>query len=158
MSPSALQYQVTAALRACEEKKAHDIAVLQMDKDSGVFTDYFLICSGANPRQVQAIADEVKDRLQIAGLDPAHSEGYSQAEWILLDYVDFVVHIFNDKARRFYDLERLWKSARRLAPADVLKVPRRKPAAKAAAARAPRRRPATASSRNHRRREKARRT
>ena len=113
MSPSALQYQVTAALRACEEKKAHDIAVLQMEKDSGVFTDYFLICSGANPRQVQAIADEVKDRLQIAGLDPAHSEGYSQAEWILLDYVDFVVHIFNDKARRFYDLERLWKSARR---------------------------------------------
>ena len=158
MSPSALQYQVTAALRACEEKKAHDIAVLQMEKDSGVFTDYFVICSGANPRQVQAIADEVKDRLQIAGLDPAHSEGYSQAEWILLDYVDFVVHIFNDKARRFYDLERLWKSARRLAPAEVLKVPRRKPAAKAAAARAPRRRPATASSRNHRRRAKARRT
>src|SRR5438045_6944492 len=156
MSPSALQYQVTAALRACEEKKAHDIAVLQMEKDSGVFTDYFVICSGANPRQVQAIADEVKDRLQIAGLDPAHSEGYSQAEWILLDYVDFVVHIFNDKARRFYDLERLWKSARRLAPAEVLKAPRRKPAAKAAAAR--RHRPATASSRNHRRREKARRS
>src|SRR5947209_5769904 len=157
MSTAALKYQVTAAIRACEEKKAEDISVLRMDKNSGVFTDYFLICSGANPRQVQAIADEVKDRLQIAGLDPTHSEGYSQAEWILLDYVDFVVHIFNDKARRFYDLERLWKSARRLAPADVLKVPRRKPAAKAAA-RPPRRRPATASSRNHRRARKARRT
>src|SRR5438874_504726 len=157
MSPSALQYQVTAALRACEEKKAHDIAVLQMEKGSGVFTDYFLICSGANPRQVQAIADEVKDRLQIAGLDPTHTEGYSQAEWILLDYVDFVVHIFNDKARRFYDLERLWKSARRLSPAEVLRVERRKPAARRkpaskAAPRTPvRRRRAASSSRNHRR-------
>jgi ribosome-associated protein len=123
---TALKYQVTAAIRACEEKKAEGISILRMAKNSGVFTDYFVICSGGNPRQVQAIADEVKDRLQIAGLDPTHSEGYQQAEWILLDYVDFVVHIFSEKSRRFYDLERLWKSAERLTPAEVL-MPEKKP-------------------------------
>ena len=126
MSTAALKYQVTAAIRACEEKKAEDISVLRMDKNSGVFTDYFVICSGGNPRQVQAIADEVKDRLQIAGLDPTHTEGYQQADWVLLDYVDFVVHVFSEKARKFYDLERLWKSAERLTPAQVL-APERKP-------------------------------
>jgi ribosome-associated protein len=139
MSTAALKYQVTAAIRACEEKKAEDISILRMDKRSGVFTDYFVICSGGNPRQVQAIADEVKDRLQIAGLNPAHSEGYQQAEWVLLDYVDFVVHIFSDKARRFYDLERLWKSAERLTPAQVL-APEKKPAARVREAKAGRRR------------------
>src|SRR5438270_7174826 len=119
MSTAALKYQVTAAIRACEEKKAEDISVLRMDKNSGVFTDYFVICSGGNPRQVQAIADEVKDRLQIAGLDPTHTEGYQQADWVLLDYVDFVVYVFSEKARKFYDLERLWKSAKRLEPREL---------------------------------------
>lgn len=134
MSTTALKYQVTAAIRACEEKKAEDISILRMDKNSGVFTDYFVICSGSNPRQIQAIADEVKDRLQIAGLDPTHTEGYQQAEWVLLDYVDFVVHIFSEKARRFYDLERLWKSADRLTAAQVL-APEKKPAARVSRAR-----------------------
>ena len=133
MSATALKYQVTAAVRACEEKKAEDISVLRMDKNSGVFTDYFVICSGGNPRQVHAIADEVKDRLHIAGLAPTHTEGYQQADWVLLDYVDFVVHIFSEKARRFYDLERLWKSAQRLTPAQVL-APEKKPAKRAAVA------------------------
>ena len=136
MSTAALKYQVTAAIRACEEKKAEAISILRMAKSSGVFTDYFVICSGGNPRQVQAIADEVKDRLQIAGLDPAHSEGYQQAEWVLLDYVDFVVHIFSEKARRFYDLERLWKSAERLTPAQVL-TPEKKPKPAARVRKAP---------------------
>jgi ribosome-associated protein len=116
----ALQYQVLAAIRACEDKKAEDITVLQLEKGSGAFTDYFVLCSGTNPRQVQAIADEVEERLAIAGLRANSREGYKLAEWILLDYVDFVVHIFSDAARKYYDLERLWKSARRLEPAEVL--------------------------------------
>jgi len=120
MSQAALKYQVAAALRACEEKKAEDIAILRLDKDSGAFTDYFVLCSGANRPQIQAIADEVEQRLRIAGLRPQHTEGYSQAEWVLLDYVDFVVHVFSEKARQFYSLERLWRSATRLTPAELL--------------------------------------
>jgi ribosome-associated protein len=120
MSQAALKYQVAAALRACEEKKAEDIAILRLDKDSGAFTDYFVLCSGANRPQIQAIADEVEQRLRIAGLRPQHTEGYSQAEWVLLDYVDFVVHVFSEKARQFYGLERLWRSATRLTPAELL--------------------------------------
>ena len=79
-----------------------------------------MVCSGTNPRQVQAISDEVELRLKNADLRPTHIEGYRQAEWVLLDYVDFVVHIFSDKARKFYDLERLWKSARRMEPAELV--------------------------------------
>ncbi|MGO9677379.1 MAG: ribosome silencing factor, partial [Candidatus Sulfotelmatobacter sp.] len=86
----------------------------------------FVLCSGTNPRQVQAIADEVELRLKAADLRPAHVEGYRQAEWILVDYVDFVVHVFSEKARKFYDLERLWKTARRLEPSELKSEPRRK--------------------------------
>jgi len=75
---------------------------------------------------VQAIADEVELRLKAAELRPAHVEGYKQAEWVLLDYVDFVVHVFSEKARKFYDLERLWKSAKRLEPSDLKTIPRKK--------------------------------
>jgi ribosome-associated protein len=112
--------QVSEAIRACLEKKAEEITVLELEKGSGAFTDYFLVCSGSNPRQVQAIADEVELRLKNAGQRPTHVEGYRQAEWVLLDYVDFVVHIFSEKARKFYDLERLWKSARRMEPAELV--------------------------------------
>jgi ribosome-associated protein len=84
------------------------------------------VCSGTNPRQVQAISDEVEVRLEKAGMRPAHVEGYKQAEWVLLDYVDFVVHVFSQKARSYYDLERLWKSAKRLEPADLTAVATRK--------------------------------
>ena len=77
-----------------------------------------------NPRQIQAIADAVDERLEALGLRVTHSEGYKQAEWVLLDYVDFVVHIFSEKARQFYDLERLWKSAKRLEPAELLAKPK----------------------------------
>ena len=127
---------VLQALRACENKKAADIALLEIDKGSSAFTDYFVICSGSNPRQMQAISDGVEEKLRNAGLRPTHVEGYNQAEWILLDYVDFVVHIFSERARKFYDLERLWKSATRLTPADLLKKPAAtKPAKRAATGR-----------------------
>src|SRR5947209_3733852 len=131
---SELKQQVSAAIQACLEKKAEELSILEMEKGSGAFTDYFVLCSGTNPRQVQAIADEVEMRLKKAGLRPTHVEGYSQAEWVLVDYVDFVVHVFSEKARKFYDLERLWKSARRLEPGDLKTAVRaRKKATKAPA-------------------------
>ena len=110
---------MAAAIQACLDKKAEELSILEMDKGSGAFTDYFVLCSGSNPRQVQAIADEVELRLKAADLRPAHVEGYRQAEWILVDYVDFVVHVFSEKARKFYDLERLWKTAKRLEPSEL---------------------------------------
>src|SRR5215472_2491017 len=116
---SELKKQVNAAIQACLDKKAEELSVLEMEKGSGAFTDYFVLCNGTNPRQVQAIADEVELRLKKTGLRPTHVEGYNQAEWVLIDYVDFVVHVFSEKARNFYDLERLWKSASRLEPADL---------------------------------------
>jgi ribosome-associated protein len=119
MKKTDLKRQVSEAISACQDKKAEEITILELEKDSGAFTDYFLVCSGTNPRQVQAIADEVELRLKKADLRPTHTEGYKQAEWVLLDYVDFVVHVFSEKARRFYDLERLWKSARRMEPAEL---------------------------------------
>src|SRR5881628_3356832 len=119
MKKTDLQRQVTEAISACQEKKAEEITVLELEKNSGAFTDYFVVCSGTNPRQIQAIAAEVEERLHKAGLRPTHVEGYKQAEWVLLDYVDFVVHVFSEKARKYYDLERLWKSAKRLEPREL---------------------------------------
>ena len=138
MKKNELKNQVSAAIAACQEKKAERLNVLELDKAAGGFTDYFVICSGSNPRQIQAISDEVEQRLSRQGLRPAHVEGYKQAEWVLLDYVDFVVHVFSEKAREFYDLERLWKSAKRL-QASQLTTPtrRRAPAKSPAIARAP---------------------
>jgi ribosome-associated protein len=132
--------QVTQAVRAIEGKKGEDVVILEMDKNSGAFTDYFVVCSGTNPRQIQAIADDVQKQMAEAGQRPNSVEGYTQAEWVLLDYVDFVLHIFSERARKFYDLERLWKSARKLSPADLAKKPAaKKPAApkKEAAKKAP---------------------
>ena len=117
------QAQIMAAVAAAEAKKAENVTILELDKASGSFTDYFVICSGSNPRQIQAISDEVEEQLRKAGDRPAHVEGYNQAEWVLLDYVDFVVHIFSDKAREFYDLERLWKSAKHLDPHELKPKP-----------------------------------
>ncbi len=119
-----LQHQVNEAILACQDKQADNVTVLELEKDSGAFTDYFVMCSGTNPRQIQAIADAVDERLEALGLRVTHSEGYKQAEWVLLDYVDFVVHIFSEKARQFYDLERLWKSAKRLEPAELMAKPK----------------------------------
>ena len=120
-----LQQQVNEAILACQDKQAEQVTILELEKDSGAFTDYFVMCSGTNPRQIQAIADAVDERLEALGLRVTHSEGYKQAEWVLLDYVDFVVHVFSEKARQFYDLERLWKSAKRLEPAELTAKPRR---------------------------------
>ncbi len=128
MKKSDLKQQVSAAIAAAEAKKASDVSVLELDKASSGFTDYFVICSGSNPRQIQAISDEVEQRLSKAGLHPSHIEGYRQADWVLLDYVDFVVHIFSEKARNYYDLERLWKSATPLHPSQLTakeRIPRR---------------------------------
>jgi ribosome-associated protein len=114
---------VAQAVKAIEGKKGEDVVILEMDKSSGAFTDYFVVCSGTNPRQIQAIADDVQKNMAEAGQRPNSVEGYTQAEWVLLDYVDFVLHIFSERARKFYDLERLWKSARKLTPADLAKKP-----------------------------------
>jgi ribosome-associated protein len=119
MKPSELRKRVAEAISAAQAKKAQDVTVLEMDRESPSFTDYFLIASGSNPRQIQAISDEVEERLERAGLHPVSVEGYKQAEWVLLDYVDFVVHVFSEKARKYYDLERLWKSAKRLEPSEL---------------------------------------
>jgi ribosome-associated protein len=135
MKKTDLKKQVAAAIQACLDKKAEELSILEMEKGSGAFTDYFVLCSGTNPRQVQAIADEVELRLKSAGLRPTQVEGYKQAEWILVDYVDFVVHVFSEKARKFYDLERLWKAARRLEPSDLKAKPRARGSTKPAAAR-----------------------
>src|SRR5437868_15170478 len=113
MKKSELKKQVAAVIQACLEKKAEEISILEMEKGSGAFTDYFVLCSGTNPRQVQAIADEVELRLKASGVRPAHVEGYKQGEWILVDYVDFVVYVYSDSARKFYDLERVWSTATR---------------------------------------------
>jgi len=119
MKKNELKQQVAAAIQACLDKKAEELSILEMNKGSGAFTDYFVLCSGTNPRQVQAIADEVELRLKAVGVRPSQVEGYRQAEWILVDYVDFVVHVFSAKARKFYDLERLWKAAKHLEPSDL---------------------------------------
>jgi ribosome-associated protein len=125
--------QVALAIEAVKAKKAEDISLLELPSESSAFTDYFLICSGSNPRQVQAIADEVDERLsKQMHQEPAHREGYQNAEWVLLDYVNFVVHIFSSNSRRFYDLERLWKSAKQVSE-DELMAAEKKPAAKKAA-------------------------
>ena len=121
MPTSDIRNQVAVAFAAVHNKKAEDVALLQLPGESSTFTDYFLICSGSNPRQVQAIADEVDERLsKDLGVEPNAREGYQTAEWILLDYVDFVVHIFNAQRRAYYDLERLWKSAHKLTAEELL--------------------------------------
>ena len=108
-----LPSQIDRAVTAAEDKKAVDMVVLDLRKAAG-FTDFFLIASGTNPRQVRAIADAVMETLAGEGVKPAHVEGYDRSEWILLDYFDFIVHVFAPETRVFYGLERLWGSADRI--------------------------------------------
>ena len=108
-----LPKQVTLAIEAAADKKANDVIVLDLRKAAG-FADFFLICSGTNARQIRAIADSVMETLAAAGAKPAHAEGYDRSEWILLDYFDFIVHIFAPDTRSFYGLERLWGNAERI--------------------------------------------
>jgi ribosome-associated protein len=132
MKKNDLKKQVSEAISACLDKKAEELSLLELDQGSGAFTDYFVICSGTNPRQIQAISDEVELRLKRAGLYPNNIEGYKQAEWVLIDYVDFVVHVFSESARRYYDLERLWKSAKKLEPKELTAKPRKRAAPRTA--------------------------
>ncbi|HSS19963.1 MAG TPA: ribosome silencing factor [Pyrinomonadaceae bacterium] len=108
-----LDDRIWLALDAASEKKALNSVVLDL-RDIASFTDYFVITSGTNERQVQAISDEVVDKLKKAGTPVNRVEGYKSAEWILLDYGDFVMHIFAEKSRAFYDLERLWRESKRV--------------------------------------------
>lgn len=110
--------QVAEAVRAAASKKALDLVVLDIRKAAG-FTDYFVICTGQNSRQIRAIADAVEDALARMHVKPAHVEGYRRADWILLDYFDFVVHVFTEQTRTFYGLERLWGNA---SPVDLHSV------------------------------------
>jgi ribosome-associated protein len=107
--PPDLKRVVSAAL----DKKALDLVVLDLRKASAL-TDFFIICTGTNLRQVQAIADAIQESLRQKGLKPALVEGYQRAEWVLVDYFDFIVHVFTPATRSFYALERLWGDAERI--------------------------------------------
>jgi ribosome-associated protein len=119
------------AVQACMEKKAEDISILRLDAASGL-TDYFVICSGANPRQVEAIGEAVDEKLSRAGFEPLNIDGRRSADWMVLDYSDFMVHVFSESARKFYDLERLWKTATKVQLADLEKPEPKKAAVKKA--------------------------
>ncbi len=114
---SALPKQIARVVQAAQDKKALDIVVLDLRKADG-FTDYFVICAGANSRQIRAIADGIVDATAAEGEKPAHVEGYERSEWVLLDYFDFIVHIFAPETRVFYGLERLWGTAEQIAISD----------------------------------------
>lgn len=102
--------KVRSAVAAADDRKAIALKVLHLEKVTD-FTDYFLLCSGTSERQVQAIADGVLERLRAEKVRPLHMEGYNRGQWVLLDYGDFVVHVFQEEQRKFYALERLWGDA-----------------------------------------------
>ncbi len=106
-----LPLEIRQAAQAAQDKKAIDLTVLDL-RDVSSFTDFFVVCSGQNARQVKAIADAIEETLLKARTRPAHVEGYDRAEWVLLDYFDFIVHVFTPATREFYALDRLWGSAR----------------------------------------------
>jgi ribosome-associated protein len=112
---------IAKAVRAALDKKADDVVVLDL-RHTPAFTDFFLLCSGHNARQVHAIADAVEETLKAGKLRPAHIEGYDRAEWILMDYFTFIVHIFTPQTRAFYSLERLWGDAERIDVSDEPKA------------------------------------
>jgi ribosome-associated protein len=111
--PTRLPAQIDRAIEAAGDKQAVDLVVLDLRKAAG-FTDFFVIASGTNVRQVRAIADAVMETLAADGAKPAHVEGYDRSEWILIDYFDFIVHVFAPETRAFYGLERLWGNAERI--------------------------------------------
>ena len=117
-----LPSEVTSAVAAALDKKASDIVVLDL-RHTPAFTDFFVVCSGQNSRQVKAIADNIEDTLRQAGVRPAHVEGYERAEWILMDFFTLIVHVFAPQKRDFYGLERLWGDAVRIEIADDAPAP-----------------------------------
>ena len=111
---SVLDPELQLAIRCAADKKAADIVGLDL-RDIASFTEFFIIASGSNQRQVQAIADEINEQVKKQlSVRPVRVEGYNAAEWVLLDYGDFIFHIFNGEARTFYDLARLWRDARKV--------------------------------------------
>jgi ribosome-associated protein len=110
---NSLDPEILWAVEAAQDKQALDISVLNLT-GTGAFADYFLLCSGSSQPQIQAIGEAIADRLERQGHRVAHREGRSSAEWVLLDYGFFVVHIFSERARQYYDLERLWRNAERI--------------------------------------------
>jgi ribosome-associated protein len=110
--PNSFPPEISWAIEAVQAKQAVDVVVLDLTR-LGAFTDYFVLCTGYSARQVEAIRESVTEQLGRRGRPLRHAEGQSGAEWVLLDYGDFVVHIFSERARLYYDLERLWRAARR---------------------------------------------
>ena len=108
---------VARAVNAALDKKASDVVVLDL-RHTPAFTDYFILCSGQNQRQVKAIADSVEEALRAARVKPAHVEGYDRAEWVLMDFFTFIVHVFTPQTRAFYSLERLWGDGERIEVAE----------------------------------------
>ncbi|HET9703015.1 MAG TPA: ribosome silencing factor [Vicinamibacterales bacterium] len=113
MGTKRLTGEVARAVKAALDKKATNVVVLDLRR-TPAFTDFFVLCSGQSGRQVKAIADAVEEAMKAARLRPAHIEGYDRAEWILMDYFDFIVHVFSPQTREFYSLERLWGDAERI--------------------------------------------
>jgi ribosome-associated protein len=108
---------VAKAVEAALDKKAFEIVVLDL-RQTPAFTDFFVLCSGQNQRQVKAIADAIEDSLRAERVKPAHVEGYDRAEWVLMDFFTFIVHVFTPQTREFYSLERLWGDAQRIEVGD----------------------------------------
>jgi ribosome-associated protein len=108
-----LQREIRVAIAAAQEKQAAEITLLDF-QGLGAFTDGFLLCTGFSARQVDAICDEIEQQLARIGVDLRHREGAAGAEWMLLDFGSFIVHVFTERARRYYDLERLWRTAHRI--------------------------------------------
>jgi ribosome-associated protein len=121
---------IKIALKAIDDKKGSAVVALDISEIAS-FADYFLFCTGDSARQNRAIADEVELKLKAHGLRPSHIEGYANAEWILMDYSDLVVHVFSKNARAFYDLERLWRDGKKLDPGKLLHEKPAKPVRKA---------------------------
>jgi ribosome-associated protein len=115
--PRKLSSEVSKAVRAALDKKALDVVVLDL-RDTPAFTDFFVLCSGQNPRQVKAIADAVEEVLRASKIRPAHVEGYDRGDWVLMDFFSFIVHVFTPQTRAFYALERLWGDAQRIDISD----------------------------------------
>jgi ribosome-associated protein len=110
---NSLRPEICWAVEAAQDKQAVDVTVLKLS-GVGVFAEYFLLCSGTSQPQIQAIGEAIDERLRSHGIRFAHREGKPGAEWVLLDYGDFVAHIFSERARQYYDLERLWRTAERV--------------------------------------------
>lgn len=118
MNLESLPKYIRCALEAVLDKKAAAVTVLSLE-GLGAFAEYFMICSAESARQIEAIGEEVEQRLREQGLRLPHREGRAGTEWLLLDYGSFVIHVFSEKAREFYDIERLWRSAKRLDIAEA---------------------------------------